>query len=266
MAWLRDFRVTVAEGQRPEDIAGPPLAEIIGVLEAALARTGGHGPRAGDVLAHLGWAHWLNRHIAQNEFGDAAERTMRQALAVDPDNVFAHAMLGNWLLQTHGDVAEALRHFDAAEKTQKERALVRQMELGGLLSREDPAIPPALMRALNQMRKNGEPITDRIRWRALAYFRPGNREEVRAMLTAVPAREAWETFEWLDRRSPEDDSRYEGFRREYIHALVLEIEGKREEAAALLAALTEKMRAARFSGRLEGDVADAWKRMRAAGR
>ena len=100
MAWLRDFHVTVGEGEKAEDIAGPPLAEIINVLEAALARSGGTGPKAGDILAHLGWAHWLNRRIAQKEFGPAAERNLRQALVVDPGNVFAHAMLGNWCYKT----------------------------------------------------------------------------------------------------------------------------------------------------------------------
>ena len=51
---------------------------------------------------------------------------------MDGSNVFAHVMLGNWLLQTHGDVDEALRHFDVAMKMGKEREFVRQLQLGGL--------------------------------------------------------------------------------------------------------------------------------------
>jgi tetratricopeptide (TPR) repeat protein len=266
MAWLRDFSVTVGEGQKAEDIAGPPLAEIIGVLEAALARTGGRGPRAGDILAHLGWAHWLNQHLAFKEFGPAAERDLRQSLTVDPTNVFAHAMLGNWLLQTHGDTAEALRHFAAAEETKQQRPLLRQMQLGGMISNQDPGMPAAVMRVVNQMRINGETIAGRYRSRVLTYFRPGNRDELQEMLSAVPPGDAWATFLWLDDPPPGDDLKYEGFHREFIHARVLELDGKTAEALALFTELDRKMRSARFTGRLLDDVSDASKRLRSTAR
>ena len=266
MAWLRDFRVTIAEGQKAEDIAGPPLSEIIGVLEAALARAGGRGPRAGDILAHLGWAHWLNQHLAYKEFGPAAERALRQALAVDPTNVFAHAMLGNWLLQNNGDTAEAFRHFDAAEKTKQQRPLLRQMQLGGMIYNRDPGIPAAVMRVVNQMRINGETIPERHRSRVMTYFRPGNSDELQEMLSAVPPNDAWATFLWLDGPSKGDEMKYEGFRREFIHARVLELDGKTAEALALLTELDQKMRSARFTGRFLDDVAGASKRLRSGGR
>jgi hypothetical protein len=266
MEWVRDFSVTIGEGQKAEDIAGPPLAEIIGVLEGALARTGGRGPRAGDILAHLGWAHWLNQHVAYKEFGPAAERTLRQSLMVDPTNVFAHAMIGNWLLQTHGDTAEALRHFDAAEKTQQQRPLLRRMQLGGMLYNDDPGIAAAAMRVVNQMRINGETISGRYRSRVMYYFRPGNSDELQEVLSAVPPNDAWATFVWLDDSSPGDEMKYEGFRREFIHSRVLELDGKPTEALALLTELDRKMRSARFSGRLFTDVSDAIKRLRSPAR
>ena len=266
MAWLREFSVTVGEGQKAEDIAGPPLAEIIGVLEAALARTGGRGPRAGDILAHLGWAHWLNQHLAFKEFGPAAERALRQSLTVDPMNVFAHAMFGNWLLQTHGDAAEALRHFDAAEKTNQQRPLLRQMQLGGMISNYDPGMPAAVMRVVNQMRINGETISGRYRSRVMAYFRVGNRNELQEMLSAVPPSDAWATYLWLDDPSPGDNMKSEGLRREFIHARVLELDGKTAEALALLTELDRKMRSARLAGRLLDDVSDASNRLRSTAR
>ena len=262
MAWLRDFRVAIPEGQKAEDIAGPPLAEIIGVLEAALARSGGRGPRAGDILAHIGWAHWLNQHIAYKEFGPAAERAMRQSLTVDPTNVFAHAMLGNWLLQTHGDTAEALRHFEAAEHTGQQRPLLRQMQLGGMIYNDDPRIPAALMRVVNQMRIDGETLDGHYRSRLMSYFRPGNSDESRKMLSAVPPSDAWATFLWLDDSPRGDDLKYEGFRREFIHALVLELDDKTAEALTLLTELDGKMRSAHFTGRLLDDVSTTLKRLR----
>jgi hypothetical protein len=264
MAWVRNFSVTIPEGQKSEDIAGPPLAEIIGVLEAALARTGGRGPRAADILAHLGWAHWLNQHIAYKEFGPAAERALRQSLTLDQTNVFGHAMLGNWLLQTHGDTAEALRHFEAAEKTKQQRPLVREMELGGMIYNDDPGIPAAVMRVLNEMRMNGETIAARYRSRVMTRFRPGNTTELREILSAVPPNDAWATFLWLDQSSAGEDMAYKEYRREFIHALVLELDGKTADAVALLTELDRKMRSARFNGRLLDDVSNASKRLRSS--
>lgn len=262
MAWLRDFRVTIAEGQKAQDVAGPPLAEIIAVLEAALSRTGDHGPLAGDVLAHLGWAHWLNQHIAYKEFGATAERLLRKSLTVDPGNVFAHAMLGNWLLQTHGDAAEAIQHFNAAEATKQQRPLLRQMQLGGMIYNHDPGIPAAVMRVMDHMRLNGESIPKSYRSRLMIYFRPGNNEELQEMLSAVPPQNAWATFLWLDDPSTKRDDKYDAFRRDYIHARVLEVEGKTAEATALLTELDRKMRSAGFTGRMLDDVTDASKRLR----
>jgi hypothetical protein len=216
MAWLRNFRVTVGEGQKAEDIAGPPLAEIIRTLEAALARSGGRRPRAGDILAHLGWAHWLNQRIAAKEFGSAAERALRQSLTVDPTNVFGQAMLGGWLLQTHGDSTDAIRHLDAAEKTNQHRQFVRDMQLGGMIYNDEPGVPAALMRVANQMRIQGETMAPRQRSRILGYFRPSNEAQVKEMLSAVPPDDAWATFQWLDNS---DDAR----RREFVHARVQEL-------------------------------------------
>jgi hypothetical protein len=259
MAWVREFRVTIPEGQRAEEVAGPPLAEIIGVLEAALARTDGRGERAADILAHLGWAHWLNQHIAAKEFGPAAEKALRRSLSLDPDNVFAHAMLGNWLLQNHGNTAEALWHFNAAERTNQQRPLVRQMQLGGMIYKQDPGIAAAIMRVVNQMRRNNEPVSERMRSRILSYFRPGNRDETDEMLSAVPPEEAWATFLWLDQSSPADD-----IRREFVHARVLELEGKRSEAITLLTDLERKLLSTHSAGRLLDDISDTLKRLRLA--
>ena len=264
MAWIRDFRVTVGEGQKVEEIAGPPLAELIGVLESALARSGGRGSAAGDILAHLGWAHWLNRHIAQKEFGPAAERNLRKALEVDPGNVYAHAMLGNWLLQNNGDTAEALRHFEAAEATGRERALLRDMQLGGMIYKDEPGIPAALMRVANQMRANHEALDQRQRSRLLTYFRPGNSDQMQQMLSAVSPNDAWATFLWLDSPSSGDNSKFEGFRRELVHGRVLEIDGKTTEALSVFTDLEQKLRAANASGSLLSDVLAASKRLRSA--
>ena len=131
MRWLEDFHVLTPEGQKPEEVSARQLVQLTGVLEAGLARTTGKDTRAADILAHLGWAHYMNEKIAFKEFGNA-ERYFQQAIAIAPTNVYASAFLGNWLLQTGGDRAQALSHFQTALATNQERSLVRSLQLGGL--------------------------------------------------------------------------------------------------------------------------------------
>ena len=70
MLWAENFSVLVPEGQSATQAAGGALDEIMSILESGLTRS--KGTRVADVQAHLGWAHWLNQHIAAREFGPAA--------------------------------------------------------------------------------------------------------------------------------------------------------------------------------------------------
>ncbi len=151
MLWVENFHVLGRDGASSADAAGPQLDEIMPVLESGLARS--KGSRAADVQAHLGWAHWLNWHIAEREFGPAAEKNLRAALALDPSNVYANAMLGNWMLQNNGNFQEAIGHFGTAVATGKARPLVREMQVGGLLHDEVRGARAELVKAVNDMRK-----------------------------------------------------------------------------------------------------------------
>ena len=137
MLWAENFSVMVPEGQSATEPAGRALDEMMSILESGLTRS--RGTRAADVQAHLGWAHWLNQHIAEREFGPAAEQDLRAARAADPTNVYANAMLGNWMLQNGGNFPEAVQHFDTAVATGKERAFVRRFQIGGLTGFDGPA-------------------------------------------------------------------------------------------------------------------------------
>lgn len=97
--------------------SAPALEKIMTILDAGPTRMG--GSQAADVKAPIGWTHWLNQHIAQREFGPAAGQNLRAALASDPSNVYANAMLGNWLLQNRKSFTEAIRHLDVAVSTGK---------------------------------------------------------------------------------------------------------------------------------------------------
>jgi tetratricopeptide (TPR) repeat protein len=253
MLWAEHFHALIGENQKAEDVAGPPLAEILSVLYAGLARTNGHDARAADILAHLGWTHWLNEHIAYKEFGQAAEQGMRQALGIDPTNVYANAMLGNWLLQKNQDFSDAIQHFDAAVKTGKQRPFVRELQLGGLLSSDDPGARAELTKAANQMRLNQEPLTDFYRTRLLRNYNPtsGFRNgELEQTLSAVPPGDSWATFLWLDDKPGDNDDLTRGI----VRACLAGIEGKREEALTQFKALRSELKRKKYSGSVAEEV------------
>ena len=261
MLWIEDFHVYLKEGK---DDPGPAVASqldhIIAIFDAALARV--KGTQAADVQAHLGWAHWLNQHFASREFGPAAEKNLRAALATDPDNVYANAMLGNWLLQNGGELNEALAHFHTAVATGKQRALVRTMQIGGLLSTESSRSNLELIRAANEMRKNNEPLDQHSKTRILDHcLHPlDDRDRLVESLSAVPPDEADQTFQWLDDRPREgDDAKYHAIVCEYVRANLLEMSGKRADALAKFQSLQSALKGGSYA--LATPVDDAVKRL-----
>lgn len=241
MQWVEDFHVAVAEGQSASNAAGPALDEMMTLLEAGLARS--KGTQAADVQAHLGWAHWLNQHIAEREFGPAAEQNLRAALASDPTNVYANAMLGNWMLQTGGSVPDAIHFLDAAVLTGKARPFVRVLELGGLVGLDKAGTRGELIKVANDIRKSGEPLEEAQKRRLLAFCLDPivtDRTELVESLTAAPSEEAWGTYLWLDDNP--DDTVSDGFNREFIQANLLEATGKPQQALDLYRQLQQRLK------------------------
>jgi tetratricopeptide (TPR) repeat protein len=247
MRWLEDFHVLTPEGQKPEEVSARQLVQLTGVLEAGLARTTGKDTRAADILAHLGWAHYMNEKIAFKEFGNA-ERYFQQAIAIAPTNVYASAFLGNWLLQTGGDRAQALSHFQTALATNQERSLVRSLQLGGLYHNDAPGLRGELVKALNEMRVNQEPLDKSLQGR-LSYLYSSTAStaaELREVLAAVPLDDAWKTYLWLNPERPGDST----VERDWVHASLTEISGDRAKALAEFKALAIALRAQHLDGRI----------------
>jgi len=216
------------------------------------------------VQAHLGWAHWLNQHVAPREFGPAAEKNLRAALTTDPNNVYANAMLGNWLLQNGGDFNEAVAHFHTAVATGKQRPLVRTMQVGGLTSNESSRSNLELIRAANEMRKNNEPLDQHSKTRILNQcFHPlDDRARLVESLSAIPPEEAEQTFLWLDDRPREgDDAKYHAIVCEYIRANLLEMSGKHSDALTKFQSLRSALKGGSYV--LATPVDDAIKRLSA---
>jgi hypothetical protein len=260
MLWLENYSVLTREGQSVQDIAAPQLAELMTVLDAGLARASGNVARSADILAHIGWAHWLNRHIAEKEFGPAAEQAFRQALAMQATNVYANSMLGNWLIQNGGSLTEAVGHFSSALATGQQRPLVRKLQLGGMIYNDAAGVPREAVRALNDMRKNDEPLDEEYKRRFLSFdFRIGSDDaQLKATLAAVPPDEAWQTYLWLD-DAPNGDGNdvLRQLRRDFIQATLLELQGKKNEATTAFTTLQQKLKARDITGSFANSVAQA---------
>jgi tetratricopeptide (TPR) repeat protein len=241
MLWVEDYHVLVREGQDAGNLSAPQLDEILSVLDAGLTRSS--GTRAADVQAHIGWTHWLNQHIAEREFGHAAEQNLRAALAADPSNVYANAMLGNWILQNRGDFNEAIQHLNSAVSTGKVRPFVRTLQLGGLIHLERPGARSELVRVANEMRRSGEPLDEEHKSRILGFcFDPvvTDHTELQESLSAVSPDDVWSTYLWLDDNP--DEARDHALVHQFVQANLMELSGKRLESLDQFRALQRQLK------------------------
>ncbi|MBT9330559.1 tetratricopeptide repeat protein [Paracidobacterium acidisoli] len=241
MLWVENFQVLGDDTHQTSALAAAKLDEILPILDAGLARN--HADRSADVLAHIGWAHWLNWHIAQREYGSVAQQNLQSALAIDESNVYANAMLANVMLQTGGSFHEAIEHFSTAVNTGKARPLVRRMQLGGLIYNETPGARAELFRAADDMRKHGEPIDHDQAHRILTFAcnpAMNQQTELEETLSAVSAEDAWATWQWLAQsQGANPPSGPEG---EFIQAEILEISEKNADAIEKYRSLQRQLR------------------------
>jgi len=245
LLWVEDYHVYLKPGEDPGATVASQLDQIIAILDAALVRT--KGAATADVQAHLGWAHWLNQHIAEREFppNAMAERNYRAALATDLSNVYGNAMLGNWLALNGGSLANAIQHFNIAVATGKARVFVRTLQLGGLRDRDEPGSRTALVRALNEMRKNGEPLDAEDKHPIMGFCcdpSVTDHAELTESLSAVPAADAWQTYLWLDdQQNTAEDMKHRDIVHNFIAANLAELSGDKQKSLETYRTLREQL-------------------------
>jgi|SRR5580698_9139133 tetratricopeptide (TPR) repeat protein len=256
MHWVEDFHVI---GARTDDDVAPMAAkeidQIMPVLDAGLTRT--KGRQMADVEAHVGWAHWLNQKIAEREFGPAAEQNLRAALSLDPNNVYANAMLGNWVLHNSGNIADGMHLFNAAVATGKERPFVRMLELGGLRYLDKKGARAAQVKVADDMRKGGEPLDEDYKSRILSFcFEPvvTDHDELVESLSAVPPDDAWKTYLWLDDNA---SGEYREQVHEFVHANLLELSGDKAGSLAMFRSLEVELKGSNGEMKTQVDAAVA---------
>jgi tetratricopeptide (TPR) repeat protein len=242
--WVEDFHVIAPEGQDPAPVAGAMLDQIMPILEAGLTRAQSAQAAAleADIEAHLAWAHWRNQSAAQREFGHAGEDDLRKALALDPTNAYANALMGQFILGTGGDLTDATRSFAAAVAAGKARPIVRLLQVNGLLDFDRKGSRAALVRVASEMRRNGEPLDDDLKSSIRARcFSPGinDDEQLTESLRAIPPDEEWLTYQWLD--SSDDQDPNHALRR-FVEASLLEVSGDKPDSLAKFRALARDLK------------------------
>ena len=246
MAWLRWGRRNPGETS---------FAQMVAPLRPVLAQglvAGASGQRAADLRAHLGWA---DRLVWIDEKDPSIDPTphFRQSVALDADNVYAHAMWAFWFLARQpGQTALALQHFQQAQKSGRHLAFVRALQLGSMVTSRE--LGAEAIRVLNQMRL-GKEVLDSERlpliWSRL--YGPSYLDDKAAqLLGALPPEEGLQTFLWLFPKDRVETSSTPQWR--LTHALLLVNAGRAEQARADLLALQKEHLASKASGTLPGAV------------
>ena len=168
MTWLRDVRVP--GGGRFSDVVDPLAASVTrGIVSAS-------GVRKADLLGHLGWAYFLKSRDGST--AGKPDEAYQQALDIDPTNPFAHAHWGHLIMWRRGSVDEASRHFTAAVSSGRERPYVRRIQLAAFRLYGSAETERALLHAVDDMRRNNEPIDPSTRRDVFyTYYSAFNSEE-----------------------------------------------------------------------------------------
>jgi tetratricopeptide (TPR) repeat protein len=154
MAWLEN--ITVPEGKSFSDI----VDKLVPALEAGTGATGTAGATAqhkADLLAHIGWSYFLRSRDGHNTFDPSQQYA--QAIALDPQNPFAHAYWGHWILWQGESLDNALAHFSQALQSGREREHVRDIELVALNNAGSRAEPEFIAAEIAMLRNN-EALSD----------------------------------------------------------------------------------------------------------
>ena len=220
MAWLRDVRIP----------SGSKFSDLIDPLAAVLTRgaVSATGMRKADLLGHLGWAYFLKSRDGANVA--SPEDSYREAAAIDPMNPFAQAHWGHWIIWRRGPVADAAPHFAAAVASGRERPYVRRIQLAAFRLYGSVDAEAALLRTVDEMRRNDEPIDAATRRDvySIYYSAFNSDDQLRPLLGILPPDDHIATIRALF-SGPDFDAASAPLRDATV-AMLQEAAGRRDEA------------------------------------
>jgi tetratricopeptide (TPR) repeat protein len=152
MAWLDNIRV--AANQTFSSV----VDRLTPVMTRGAAMAG--GARKADLLAHIGYGASLEARDGRPA-GDPAQ-SYRDAIAIDPDNPYAHAYLGHYLLGHGAPLDEGKAEFEKALASGRAKDYVRVLQLAAMKNRGSDGDADYIA-VINDMRKNGEIVDESMR-------------------------------------------------------------------------------------------------------
>jgi hypothetical protein len=235
MEFIRSVRVEVGKST-----FGEAIKPAVAVVDAALPMSSGE--RRGDLLAHSGWATFLMRRDGNSKL-DPTE-WYRDALAVDPDNPYANAMLAHWILLSEDDVPRAVTLFETALGAGRAVEAVRTLQWAGYVNTQTPAADVERVRLANDMRRRSERINGaqaQSLWPLYAFsIAAGRAEERQRLLNAIPPDDHLSTLQWaFADYAAGDEYRRRVIR--YYEALLHARAGRAVQAIANLRALDKEL-------------------------
>ena len=238
--WLRDFVTN-------KDKVNETIDRITAILYRGL-RSADSDEKA-TILAHVGKGQSIRKENRLPVFVDV-DTVFQEALRASPENVYANAMLGYWILLKRGvsteDIALAQSKFAVALKNQDKRAYVHRLQFSSLVDhsygRDDNVEQAALKVLLREsfaMMKKGEPKPYKLHRHKIldAYGLTGRAEHVEASIGFMPPEDHLAVYEWLQ---DGDDSRKKMLAQaQYLKARLTEALGRKKEALAQYQSLLE---------------------------
>ncbi|HEY2843962.1 MAG TPA: hypothetical protein VGJ09_09935 [Bryobacteraceae bacterium] len=197
--------------------------------------------RQADMLAHVGWSYFLRSR--EGNFGLDPTGPYAEAVKKDPNNPYAQAMWGHWILWNQGNIAEAEGHFASAVLSHREQNYVRQLQLSALMNVHEDPYDEEVVRVANAIRKEQgsiDPPTRKRIFSTIYYFRMlPVRGSTPAFISAVPPADHVATFRWLFDTLELDDS--QAPLRSYYLCALQEAAGQRDAALAGLKQIQQKI-------------------------
>jgi tetratricopeptide (TPR) repeat protein len=152
----------------------------------------------------MGWGDFLKSN-KDGQGGLTPEVLYQKSLELDPENPYAHSLLGFHLILSGASLEDAKKHFERALASGRERGYVRYMQLAALLYYQNENLENEAIKIINAMRLAGEklPPGDRdysLQWSKLwgiYYFRVLRGNEQQSFLSALSPADHLATFQWL---------------------------------------------------------------------
>ncbi len=234
MAWLRNagYFVGISKEQSFREIVDKVVPVLYEILDTAKP------VEAADIYAHAGYGNYLKRLDGIHNL--EISKFFYDALQIDPVNTYAHAMLGFWMIcrergatsEGRSSVTMAMNEFSAALMSNRDRSYVRKMQLAALQSMDDSDYVITLIKVLNDMRKNNEPLEPETRARLSSRIYSWSDVIVlKSIPSAIPPSEHLVTYLWLLQNK--DKSLSESVIRGFFFARLTEAVGDSARALAL---------------------------------